>query len=141
MEGWLDNKVLIPDSGGAWDRKDIALPSYPRISHVLLPFCLNRGCDQMDWPTASIILGILATIMVAIIKFIPSKNRVNVGKNAIKVGNNPGNFVSEKVCAAQMKAQEASIRGVHHRIGELETNLGKRIGSLETSVNNLIAKL
>jgi len=95
----------------------------------------------MDWPTAAIILGILATIMAAIIKFIPSKNRVNVGKNAIKVGNNPGNSVSEKECRALMKGQDASIRGVHHRIGELEKNLGGKIGTLETSVNNLIAKL
>ena len=95
----------------------------------------------MDWPAASIILGILATIMVAIIKFIPSKTRVNVGKNPINVSNNPGNSVSEKVCNAQMKAQEASIRGVHHRIAELETNLGSRMATLETSVNNLIAKL
>jgi len=95
----------------------------------------------MDWPTASIILGILATIMAAIIKFIPSKTRVNAGRNAIKGGNNPGNSVSEKVCTARMEKEEASVRGVHHRIGELETNLGRRIGSLETSVNNLIAKL
>ena len=95
----------------------------------------------MDWPAASIILGILATIMVALIKFLPSKNRVNVGKNAIKVGNNPGNSVSEKECRALMKGQDASIRGVHHRIGELEKNLGGKIGTLETSVNNLIAKL
>ena len=95
----------------------------------------------MDWPAASIILGILATIMVALIKFLPSKNRVNVSKNAIKSGNNPGNSVSEKVCKARMEKEEASVRGVHHRIGELETNLGRRIGALETSVNNLIAKL
>lgn len=88
----------------------------------------------MDWPTASVILGILATIAVAIIKFIPSKNRS---------GNpsNPSNAVSEKVCKAQMKAQEASIRNVYHRIKELENNLGGRIGNLETSINNLIAKM
>jgi len=95
----------------------------------------------MDWPTASIILAIIATIMAAIIKFIPSKNRVNAGRNAVKGGNNPGNSVSEKECKALMKGQEASVRGVHHRIGELEKNLGGKIASLETSVNNLIAKL
>lgn len=141
MESWLDDQVLIPDSGGAWDRKDVVLPSYPRIFHVLLPLCLNRGCDQMDWPAASIILGILATIMVAIIKFIPSKTRVNSVKTPINVGNNPVNSVSEKVCKARMEKEEASVRGVHHRIGELEKNLGNRMGTLETSVNNLIAKL
>ena len=85
----------------------------------------------MDWPTASIILGILATIMVAIIKFNSLKSK----------SGNPGNGVSEKVCKVKMQAQEASVRGVHHRIGELEKNLGNRIGTLETSINNLIAKM
>ncbi len=89
----------------------------------------------MDWPTASIILGVLATIVAAIIKFIPSKNKSG------NPGNNPGHYVSEKVCIAQMKAQEVSTRGVHHRIDELDKSLSKDIGSLETSINNLIAKL
>lgn len=54
--------------------------------------------------------------------------------------SNPGNGVSEKVCDAKMEGLETSIRNFHHRVDELDKNLGGKIGSLETSINNLIAK-
>ena len=91
----------------------------------------------MDWPVAAIIITAIISLLTVIVRYLQARNRSgNPG--------NPGNsstFVSEKVCNAQMKAQETSIRGVHHRIGELETNLGGRISALETSINNLIARM
>jgi len=85
----------------------------------------------MDWPVAAIIITAIVSLLTVIVRYLQARN---------KSGNpgNSGTFVSDKECKALMKGQEASVRGVHHRIGELEKNLGGRIGTLETSINNLI---
>jgi hypothetical protein len=83
----------------------------------------------MDWPVASVLLGTLATLAVAILKWIPRGERGNAFAN--------GRVYARAVDLAEIRARLVSLEQAHHVLrAEIRTD----IKELQTTIREALNK-
>jgi hypothetical protein len=85
----------------------------------------------MDWPVATVLLGTLATLAAAILKWAPRRG----GNRAIELGN--GRIYARATDLAEIRARLASLEQAHH---VLRAELRADMKELQATIREYIGR-
>jgi hypothetical protein len=83
----------------------------------------------MDWPVATVLLGTLGTLAVAIVKWLPSRGHERGGE----IGN--GRIYARATDMAEIRARLVSLEQAHH---VLRAEIRSDIKELQASIRELV---
>ena len=85
----------------------------------------------MDWPVATVLLGTLGTLAVAILKWIPPRD----GARNVEIGN--GRIYARATDLAEIRARLASLEQAHHVLrAELRADMKELQSMIREAVTN-----
>jgi hypothetical protein len=85
----------------------------------------------MDWPIATVLLGTLATLAVALLKWVPQRG----GSRGIEIGN--GRIYARATDLAEIRARLASLEQAHHVLrAELRADMKELQQMIRDSIAN-----
>jgi hypothetical protein len=85
----------------------------------------------MDWPVATVLLGTLATLAAAILKWVPRRN----GDRSLELGN--GRVYARATDLAEIRARLASLEQAHH---VLRAELRADMKELQATIREYIGR-